>query len=281
MRILMILIILVPATTFSQNVMDGNGMPPVSRNSVTYYLRLFSQSGGTLAPPADDVVALTARLERKRSICRTEKAFLHHLFVKTHQELLSSFHPYATFSDLIEKGHYNCLTATSLYSILLDHFRFSFQVIETNEHIFILCETENGDVLLETTDVVHGFVDTSAGIAKHLDIYRQQSIQAAHSQAYSFSGILMDSVSMTGMLGLLHYNHAAKAYNQKDYATAISHLHHAFLLHRSARMEEFASVMILTIQNTKMMDPRIKQEYVQKILALKRGRLGKFSSTRS
>jgi hypothetical protein len=281
MRVFVVLIVFIPGLIFSQEVRRGRSTQQANHNSVSYYVRLFSQSGGTLAPPVDNVIAFTERLENKRPTFRSEKAFLHHLFIRTHDQFFSSFKPYATFNELIEKGAYNCLTATSLYSVLLDHFRIAYQVIETNEHIFILCKTTGGDVLLETTDLEHGFVDTSQGIEKRLQLYRRQNLQTANSPTYSFSGALMDSVSITGMLGLLHYNHAAKAYNQKDYASAIAHLHHAFLLHRSPRMEEFASVMILTIQNTTMMDPRIRQDYVQKILALKRGRLGKFSSTKS
>ena len=280
MRVLVVLIVFIPALTFSQEVRRGAHAQEANHNTVSYYLRLFSQSGGTLAPPVDKVIAFTERLENKRSTFRSEKAFVHHLFVRTHEQFLSSFKPYATFNELIENGAYNCLTATSLYSVLLDHFRIVYQVIETNEHIFILCKTTGGDVLLETTDLEHGFVDTSQGIERRLQLYRRQNLQTG-ATTYSFSGTVMDSVSITGMLGLLHYNHAAKAYNQKDYAAAIAHLHHAFLLHRSPHMEEFASVMILTIQNTTMMDPRIRQDYVQKILALKRGRLGKFSSIRS
>jgi hypothetical protein len=281
MKVLVVLIVFIPGLIFSQEIMSGRSVQQANHNSVSYYLRLFSQSGGTLAPPVDEVVSFTKRLENKRQTFKSEKAFLHYLFVRTHEQFLSSFKPYATFTDLIEKGAYNCLTATSLYCVLLDHFRITYQVIETNEHIFILCKTTGGDVLLETTDLQHGFVDILVGIEKRLQMYRRQNVQTAHSPTYSFSGTMMDSVSMTGMLGLLHYNHAAKAYNQKDYATAIAHLHHAFLLHRSPRMEEFASVMILTIQNTKMMDPRIRQDYIQKILALKKGRPGKVSSTRS
>lgn len=281
MRIFVILIAFIPGLIFAQQIRKGGTTSVATHNSVEYHLRLFSQSDGNLAPSFDEVLAFTARLEDKRHMFRSEKAFLHHVFVKTHDQFLSSFKPYATFADLIENGAYNCLTATALYNILLDHFRLPYQVIETNEHIFILCQTKGGEVLLETTDLEHGFIDTTVGIQKHLNMYRRQNVQTANRPVYSFSGSVMDSVSITGMLGLLHYNHAAKAYNQKDFAAAITHLHHAFLLHRSPRMEEFASVMIVTIQNTTMMDPAIRQDYIQKILALKRGRLGKFSSTGS
>ncbi len=269
MRILVAILVLIPGVVLSQGTASTHR---ASKNSVDYFLKLYSQSNGRLAPDFEEVDHFVAKLELKKANIKSEKAFLHHIFVKTHQQFLNSFREYASFSDLIEEGTYNCLTATSLYGILFDHFNISFRIIETNEHIFMLCSTRDGQVLLETTDYENGFVDSPLAIEKKLLAYvhpnvRQTSAQSQHR--YTYTAPIADTVDLTGMLGLLHYNHAAKAYNQKDFSAAITHLHHAYLLHHSPRMEQFAEVMLLTIRNQRMMDPSLKEDYVEKILALR------------
>jgi hypothetical protein len=267
MRALIIICLLLPTLAHTQAV-SINSPSPISSE---YYLRLYSQSNGTLAPSLSEVNSFIQKLESRTNSFKTDKTFLHHIFVKAHQQFLSSFEPYASFSELLTDGSYNCLTATALYGVLLDHFNFDYKVVETNDHIFILCDTDAGKVLLETTDYESGFVDNPLAMEKRIASYEHSSVQRTNTKTY-FRGSfeIMDTVKMTGMLGLLHYNHAARAYNEGRYDIAIAHLHHGFLLHRSIRMEELASILTVSITHNEKLHPAIKSEYLEKIQAMQK-----------
>jgi hypothetical protein len=248
---------------------DNTGVSTYS--TMTYYLKLYSQSGGKLSPSFERTLEFVKKLEAKRSEFKTEKAFLHHVFVKTHQQLLASFESYSSFADLLDDGSYNCLTATALYGILFDHFKIRSRLIETDHHIFILCDTDKGRVLIETTDYDHGFIDSPAEIEKKLSAYQHHVVLPAGSKSvYQYSTPVMDTVNLTGILGLLHFNHAAKAYNQKNYNLAINHLHHASMLHNSMRMDEFGALLLTTISESRHMDPELKSQFSEKLLALQK-----------
>lgn len=269
MRVLVVVILFLSTVVQAQRAGSKPSLQSPDRNSLAYYLTLYSQSNGTLAPSFEGLIEFVTKLEKKRSAFRSEKAFLQHVFIKTHQRFLGRYEPYASFDALIREGRYNCLTATALYSVLLHHFTIDHKIIETNYHIFLMVNTIQGTVLLESTDFENGFVDNTVLIKKRLETYKKNTAEpdpaAGHHYEYSFS--LLDPVSPTGLLGLLHYNHAIKAYNEQDYAVAIAHLHHAFLLHRSERMEEFARVMLVTITHSKLHDAQ-KAQYTQKIQAI-------------
>src|SRR5688572_21667209 len=76
----------------------------------------------------DGSIACTAVFENhlnevfeKRSSFKNDQAFLQFVFNKTHRKFLKNFEAYSTFGELLKDGSYNCLTATALYALILEH----------------------------------------------------------------------------------------------------------------------------------------------------------------
>src|SRR5688572_21603690 len=53
------------------------------------------------------------KLQEKRHIAKTDEAFIRILFNKTHEKFLRHFDDYSSFAQLLNKGEYNCLSATA------------------------------------------------------------------------------------------------------------------------------------------------------------------------
>jgi hypothetical protein len=124
---------------------------------------------------------------------------LHALFTKTHAGFLHSYVQYTGIEELA-KGRYDCLTATSLFADILSRTGYKYKIIETNSHIFIMVKTSGGDVLLETTDRMGGFISDEKSICKVISDYRRN---------YS----LFLTVDVDQLPGLLYFNQAVKAFN--------------------------------------------------------------------
>ncbi len=97
------------------------------------------------------------RLEEKRT--PSDINFLRKAFIETHRKFLKKYSQYSDISQVFTTGKYDCLTATSIYSVVLDRLNFDYNIIETNYHIFIVVNTSHGEVLLETTDLWNGFAE--------------------------------------------------------------------------------------------------------------------------
>ena len=247
MRVWVFVIIFLPIVAAGQR----------DRSSLEYNYTLFSQADGKLAPSIDLIRAHVDKLRNKQASFRNDLAFLRFLFDRTNHQFFKEYHEYATFRQLVSDGKYNCLSGTAFYAMLLDQFEIPFRVIETNYHIFILASTSAGEVLLESTDHVNGFITGEKAVQRRIRAYTEQGVRPAGSGGYNFAFSSKDAgeVSITGLLGLLHYNQAIEAFNTKKYAHAITRLHHAFLLHRSAKMVEFHQLMVTTISyNTELSD---------------------------
>jgi len=87
-----------------------------------------------------------------------EVQFVEHAFYYIHKKLLKNYEQYASISETIATGKYDCVTASTVYSVFLMELNISFSVIETNYYMYILVypNTEN-EILLETADPLNGF----------------------------------------------------------------------------------------------------------------------------
>ena len=77
---------------------------------------------------------------------------LHTLFRRMHKVFLKNYKAYSDFDELFTSGKYDCLTATALFSNVLDNFQYAYEIIETNYHIFLMVKTSKGEIMIETTD---------------------------------------------------------------------------------------------------------------------------------
>lgn len=56
------------------------------------------------------------------------------------------------FSEIMNGGFYNCVSSSIMYSIFLHRYGFSFQAIETDDHVFITVNFDDNVVDVETTN---------------------------------------------------------------------------------------------------------------------------------
>lgn len=230
--------------TFANPLNDGN-----SRTRPITYITEFAaigQSGEFSTEKLDKHLQFL----RDRFKSKHDTKFLSLLFNKTHQKFLKNYGEGASFYKLVDKGIYNCLTATALYAIMLDEFEFEYEVIETNYHIFLLVGTTDGTVLLETTDPVFGFVADEKVIRERLGAYGQEVLSNTDKDKtfYQYAASLFNKVTLDEVRGLLYYNQAVKSYNERKFVDAVTYLDHAVKYYNSQRLIEFANLVLFSIQ---------------------------------
>ncbi|HEY0651789.1 MAG TPA: hypothetical protein VGD65_01635 [Chryseosolibacter sp.] len=225
----------------------------VSRETHAILLRFLEAEQNQVVPSTQRVMNFLDRLaSQSDSYHEHEQQFVRQLFVKTHARFLKTFRGDATFSQIFSNGNYNCLTATALLGLALNHFGYSFRIFETNHHIFILVDTDRGVALLETTDPFDGFTTDDKVIDRKISSYKSASATETDSRViqYQFKTSIYRQVKLEELIGLLHFNLAASAYNARDYENAISHLELSRKYYNSGRLREFSDVILLTLQES-------------------------------
>lgn len=167
---------------------------------------------------------------------------LHALFTKTHNRFLDTYDRYAGIEGLVN-GHYDCLTATSLFADILSRTGFNYNIIETNYHIFIMVNTKDGDVLLETTDRFNGFISKVARMNEALAQYRENTLNESTPQQYKYTFSLFKKVDVDQLPGLLYINQAVKAFNAEKWDECSEKLTAAAMTTNSPHVAELTELL--------------------------------------
>jgi hypothetical protein len=258
-----VLILLLPVLTSAQEV-------NIVSNDETFNqcLSAFLNTDHTTVRKAS-LLGHIEKLAEKRESSKNEEVFLRLLFNKTHEKFLRHFDEYASFGALLNKGNYNCLSATAMYALLLHHFEIEYDIIETNYHIFILVNCDNNTILFETTDPLNGFVTAPDEIEKRIRKYKENIVRDSDKNYYHLSCALYKHVQLQELTGLLHYNLAVQAFNAHDLGTSIHHLDKATAIYCSPRMEELTRIVLLSVIESKE-DKQLKDDRVRKIQVLRK-----------
>ncbi|HMV07673.1 MAG TPA: hypothetical protein PK325_00325 [Cyclobacteriaceae bacterium] len=253
----------------------GNGAN--SGFPVDSYLKAFLTSSDCNSQSVQAFDSFLNRLDRKSKSAKSERAFVRHIFNKTHQQFLKQYAAFATLDETFEKGSYNCLTGTILLSLALHHYNIAHEVIETNYHIFIVAETREGQILLEATDSQNGFVTSQQDIETRIATYKQNKIQAQQTDKsyYKFQFELYNTVTIDELRGLSFYNKAVDSFNHGKLEAAASDLVKANALYSSFRTEEFSQILLLSLQQSEL-DTKTKENCMHAILSSKQKSLAAF-----
>jgi hypothetical protein len=191
-------------------------------------------------------------LQHKKARVKSDEEFIHFAFRETHKRFLKTYQAYAQFPELLNNGKYDCLTATSFLSVLLTHFDYQYQIIETNYHIFLIVETSTSRILLESTDKANGFVTGASQINNRIKHYSENSLTAAASDKYyyEYSLDLYRTIQPQQLVGLLYYNQAVIAFNDQRYKECVIALKKSVRIYNSPRINELAELVLKSVANS-------------------------------
>jgi len=199
------------------------------------------------------------KLENSRG--KNELKWLHHVFRVTHKTFLREYQQFASFEGMFADGKYDCLTGTSLYALIFQSLNINFKIYETTYHAFIILETSAGNVLIESTDPLNGFITDQKLVSKKLNDYRDlksDDLTDSNKSSYDFKHKIFREISLQEIVGLLQYNAALIYYNEGNLIDSSHALAMASQHYHSERLEEFAGILIVSILNSDLNDEQKK-----------------------
>lgn len=212
------------------------------------YVKLDNQSSVGVRSRFDKVIAVIGT-EGSSS----EMKLLKRTYRLVREEFLEKYKVHASLGETLESGTYDCLTATALYAATLERLHIRYDIMETNYHIFIMVYTTRGTVLLEATDPVNGLVTGADEIHDHLTSYHlQQPTLPSNRVLNNYSFEIFRSISNHGLIGLLHFNQSARAFNEGDYLRSAQLLHQAQSWYDTPRCETLGNLLLRAVEASQM-----------------------------
>lgn len=214
---------------------------------------------------------LVAHFKDKKAGNVPEKYFLSNVFYKTHRKLLKRYTKLASLGETFQTGRYNCLSATTLYAMLYDALGVKLEIIETNHHIYLKLNADQGVILIESTDPINGFITDKKEIEQKLqDVTNSQTPSIARQskgddEYYQFSVLLNESINMKKLIGLQYYNQAVIEFNIGKMTTAVSLLEKATIFYNNNRFKEFGILLANKLHFDGQMNNQERSEYLNRI----------------
>lgn len=237
-------------TLFSSYVQEN------TPNLTSLYLASDNENYFEISDEVVDWQNFVKKLGKKQNGKDTEK-FLKYAFYKTHRKFLKHYNQYSSLQTTFAKGNYDCLSGTALYVLLLEELGYTYEIKETDYHIYILVTAKVGDngnyypFLFESTDPLSGFVSDEKDILKRRDYYLNPALVdegmkgiSDKNWEYQFSRSVDNSINKIELAGLQYYNIGIAQYNRYEFKEAIKSLQKALFFYDSPRIKEFLNLTV-------------------------------------
>ncbi|MEY3647540.1 MAG: hypothetical protein RLZ13_422 [Bacteroidota bacterium] len=214
------------------------------------YSLFLEESERTVSPTNWE--ALQLELDQKAAKKLDSIALLRVIFQKTHQRLLKNYRQHSTFSNMLDQGAYDCVSGSAALGLLLDRYGYSFDVVETDYHVFIQVYLGGKTLILESTLPVGGMITAPSAVSNYLAAYLSEGTAVARNISEGLAGTKVNTadntifrkVNLSELAGLQHYNEAIVHFNKQNYKQAIDLLTKAYARYPSERIEGLKALSI-------------------------------------
>jgi hypothetical protein len=193
------------------------------------------------------------------------------IFKTVHNDYFTKYDEMANFSDIFKNGHYNCATATALYSVIVRELNLPNIIRERPDHVFLIIDPENTNMVMESTLPVGGvyYFDTSRYIKTLVDMKLISTEEAKNRSSEDvYDEFVKDqerTISMSQLIGDLYYNTAIFAVQNKDFEYAHQQINKAAALNTSKVIMAMKTLFTLILFEDENTDPKQRLLYADEL----------------
>ncbi len=175
--------------------------------------------------------------------------FIMKTFTYLHRKVLKKYDEYVSFDEMMLEHKYDCMTGTALFAILLSDLQIPFDILEYDHHVVLLVRLHDKNILVESTDPIHGVTTGEEDISRRLQEYRNTTA-FINSKRQGREIELIDSpnensITIPELAGLQYFNLAVRNFNSGDVQRAYElNLKASILYPRSERIQNFHKVLM-------------------------------------
>lgn len=180
------------------------------------------------------------------------------IYEYVHKTFLKVYKLRNSFSDIFEKGEYNCVSATALYAIIFQKLNIPFQIKETPTHVYLMTYPQSFKILIETTSPANGYYQfNSSFIEKYVkNLYNNKIITKQEYDTSSVNNLFnryyftSSNISLLELSGIQYSNYGVFHAEDKNYEKAIIDFKKACYLYPCYRNEYLLMTsLIYTLSN--------------------------------
>jgi len=176
------------------------------------------------------------------------------IYKRVHEDMLKKYENNVIFNEILYSGEYNCVSATALYSEILDKTGIKYKILEQPDHVYIIVDPDNTSILMESTNPQKGviiyderfkkdyvkYLYSNKLIAK--DEYINKSMDELFNE-YMYSDAEIDKYELAG---LHYYNRGSFFMEKEEFNDAAACYEKAYFLYPGSKTIAFLYYMALS-----------------------------------
>lgn len=180
-------------------------------------------------------------LATKRQRFKSDRKFLKYIFFQTHRKHLKKYQMYQDFEEIFgSEKKYNCVSAATLYALILDSLGYKYTIRETAFHVYLVVHTKKyPKIMFDPTDANQGFLYNAYAVRKRERFYTENN-------KYKFN----NQITLSQLIGLQYYNQGVHYFNQQVFGQAIVRLAKAYGYYPSDRVKALQKLAKSYYQST-------------------------------
>ena len=209
------------------------------------FLYSLQNSTDNLKSVEETIRASIDDLKKKTLNAKSEGKIIKTIYVDVHEKFLKKYELKISFAEIFKNGTYNCVTATALYSLILDGLKIPYSIKETPTHVFMVAYPNSSKVLIETTNPLAGYYQFNEDFVKKYveNLLKSKQISDEDYKTntandlfnkYYFSS---DHIDLKKLTGLHYYNAGIVAMEETKYEKAMDYFSKAYIFYPSDRVK--------------------------------------------
>jgi tetratricopeptide (TPR) repeat protein len=160
-----------------------------------------------------------------------------------------------TFDMIFHNGNYNCVTASALYGIILEHLGIPFYIMETPVHVYIVAYHNKKHIKIESTGPYSGyFVYDQSMKQAFIEFFKSSKLIDETEFIGSSVDELFDKyyfhgnkISLKKLIGIQYMNNAAFDILEENFTESHKNLEKAYLFYPSEEIKRLLYNYLMNI----------------------------------
>lgn len=173
----------------------------------------------------------------------TEAKKVKEIYKLVHKRFFKMYKLRNSFSDIFEKGEYNCVSASALYAIIFQKMDIPFQIIEAPQHVFLIAYPNTHKIFIESTSPTNGYLPVSDGQVQRFIKYMYESKLISKEEYDSSSPndlfnkyyYANNGLSLLELAGIQYSNYTAYHLEDENHEQALTEIKKACFLIQNER----------------------------------------------
>ncbi|GGK57652.1 hypothetical protein ACD591_15530 [Rufibacter glacialis] len=181
--------------------------------------------------------ALEASKIREKTLPKQVKL----IFDMAHRQFLKKYEEIASFDQIMKTGTYNCVSATALYALVLEHYGIGYEIKQLPTHVYLVADPKGSKIMMESTNPLGGYFAPDPKFKKSYVEYLQkgklvseEEVRTKGVEAIFNENFKADkAINFQQLVSLQYYNEGIKQYEEQAYDKAGKAFQKAYHLHPS------------------------------------------------